>query len=236
MRIKITLLLLSLGLYLQACRKPQEVVNDKPAIKSISFVGIPQRNVQLDVHNSTITVQLPSLLPKEGLKPVLELVNGASVVRGIQADSTINNELGIRCSCNYSPSNIAESSIVVGNAIRTTYYRLRIIPSSGSLKPLENGVPLSFSRKTNELVLRFPVENLYTNPRITQLRFINLETGVGPILDADATCLNGCSNSVLNQLIFSFSSPNFNLKGFTPGIYKVIADGIEFPQRLVVTE
>ena len=62
-----------LGLVQLSCRKPQEVADDKPAIKSISFVGIPQQNVQLDVPNSTITVQLPSILPKEGLKPVMEL-------------------------------------------------------------------------------------------------------------------------------------------------------------------
>ena len=56
MKTTTALLLLSLGLCLQACRKPQEVVDDKPAIKSISFVGIPQQNVRLDVPNSTITV------------------------------------------------------------------------------------------------------------------------------------------------------------------------------------
>jgi len=231
----ITSLTLS-GLVQLSCRKPQEVADDKPAIKSISFVGIPQQNVQLDILNSTITVQLPSVLPKEGLKPMLELVNGASVVRGLLPDSTIS--ISSFCACNFPSGPFGavreESAIVVGNSARTTYYRLRIIPPTGPLKAINTDTQFVFSRKTKLLRMSLPVENLYTNPQVRQIDFTNVATGLKSIVNADAACLSGCSDKAPNQLFIGLSSPIE--RTLTPGTYKVTADGVEFPQKLVVTE
>ena len=230
------LLLLSLGLCIQSCRKPQEVVDDKPAIKSISFVGIPQQNVRLDIPNSTITVQLPSVLPKEGLKPVFELANGASLVRGLLPDSTIS--VSAYCACNFPSASYGpyreELAIVVGNAARTTYYRLRIIPPTGPLKAINTDTQFVFSRKTKLLRMSLPVENLYTNPQIRQVDFTNIATGLKSIVNADAVCLSGCSDESPNQLLISLTSPIE--RTLTPGTYTVSAGGIDFPQKLVVTE
>ncbi|GHB52387.1 hypothetical protein [Persicitalea jodogahamensis] len=235
MKTKTALLLLSLGLCLFACKKPQEVVDDKPAIKSISFEGIPAQNVRLDARTSIITVQLPAVLPEVGLKPVLELVNGASVVRGLLPDGTIS--VSSYCACNY-PSGAGTYkdtlAIVVGNAAKTTYYRLRIIPPTGPMKAIATDTQFVFSRQTKLLRLSLPVENLYTNPQVRQIDFINVATGLRSVVNADASCLSGCSDEAPNQLLINLTSP-IELR-LTPGTYKVTAGGVEFPQKLVVTE
>lgn len=235
MKTTAALLLLSLGLCLHSCNRPDEVADDRAAIKSISFAGVPPQNVTIDRARSTITILLPTDL-RGGLKPSFELSEGANVVGGLTTDGLVN--LGPYCYCGFKN---VQSSIVVDKEVSNSSFKYRRsclvkIANQGPLKPLDSDIPLTFSRKSKELVLRLPVENLYTNPYITQVELTNVETGVGPLLNADANCLNGCSNSALNQLIFTFSPPAFNLNGLTPGTYTVSAAGIEFPQKLVVTE
>ncbi|GHB52379.1 hypothetical protein [Persicitalea jodogahamensis] len=233
MKTKTALLLLVLGLH--SCNSPDEVPDDRAAIKSISFEGVPAQNVTIDRALSTINIRIPTEL-RGGLRPVLELNEGASVVGGLTADGLVN--LGPYCSCYI---NGAQSQIVVDKESSNSSLKYRRsyavkIVNQGPLKALDSTIPLTFSRKTNRLVMHLPVENLYTNPRISQLKFTNVETGVGPLLDADGNCLNSCSNSAINQLIFNFSAPTMSVQYLMPGTYTVSANGIEFPQKLVVTE
>lgn len=233
MKITTALLLLSLGLSLQACRNPDVVADDRAAIKSISFAGVPPQNVTIDRARSTITIQLPTDL-RGGLKPVLELNEGASVVGGLTADGFV--DLTPQCYCGIKDR---QSSIVVDTEISSSSFKHRRsyivrITNQGPLKALDSDIPLTFSRKTKELFLRLPVENLYTNPIITQVRFTNIVTGTTHIAGFDAVCLNTCDSRFTNQLIFRLTTPiEYTL---TPGTYKISAGGVEFPQKLVVTE
>ncbi|MBE9462046.1 hypothetical protein ACFP1I_12480 [Dyadobacter subterraneus] len=78
------------------------------------------------------------------------------------------------------------------------------------------------------------VEILYTNPSITTLMFTNLATGASALTNADAACLNSCKSTAPNQLIFSLGSPSEH--DLTPGTYSIAFNGLEFPQKLIVTE
>ena len=235
MKTTTALLLLSLGLCLHSCNRPDEVPDDRAAIKSISFAGVPSQNVTIDRARSTINILLPTDL-RGGLKPILELNEGASVVGGLTADGLVN--LTPYCYCQIKG---VQSSIVVDKEVSSSSFKHRRsyivkIANQGPLKALDSNTPLTFSRKTGQLILRLPVENLYTNPYITQVEFTNVETGAGPLFNADGNCLNTCSNGALNQLIFSFSAPTMSVQYLTPGTYTVSAGGVDFPQKLVVTE
>ena len=167
---------------------------------------------------------------------MFELVNGASLVRGLLPDSTIS--VSSYCACNFPSASYGpyreELAIVVGNATRTTYYRLRIIPPTGPLKAINTDTQFVFSQKTKLLRMSLPVENLYTNPQIRQIDFTNVATGLKSIVNADAVCLSGCSDKAPNQLFIGLTSPIEQT--LTPGTYTVSAGGIDFPQKLVVTE
>lgn len=233
MKTKIAILLLILGL--QSCNKSNPGLQG-PAIKSVSFEGVPSQNVDFDRARSTITIQLPTGL-RGGLKPTLELTDGTRVVSGVAANGFV--DLTPLCSCQGYQGRSATIMVGDTSAIATQRTRkgyLIRIANQGPLKALDSDIPLTFSRRTNKLVLYLPIENLYTNPYITQVKFTNVETGVGPLLNADGNCLNGCSNSALNQLIFSFSAPTMSVQYLTPGTYTVTAGGVDFPQKLVVTE
>ena len=233
MKTTTALLLLSLGLCLHSCNRPDEVPDDRAAIQSISFEGVPAQNVTIDRALSTINIRIPTEL-RGGLRPTLELNEGASVVGGLTADGLVN--LTPQCYC---AINGAQSQIVVDKESSNSSFKYRRsyivkVANQGPLKALDSDIPLTFSRKAKELYMRLPVENLYTNPHITQVDFTNVETGVGPSISADAVCLNTCDSRYTNQLIFRLTSPiEHYLK---PGTYTVSAGGVDFPQKLVVTE
>ena len=234
MKTTLTAVILSLGLCLYACRNPNEIDEGKPAIKSVSFVGVPQQNVDFNRAKSTITIQLPTEL-RGGLVPILELTDGTRVVSGLTADGFV--DLAPLCYCDdyRGPS----ATIMVGNTSSVATQRNRKgylikIANQGPLKVLDSDIPLTFSRKTGVLLLRLPVENLYTNPRITQIDFTDTATGKGAAVSADAVCLNTCDSKFTNQIIFKLSTPiGYTL---TPGTYKVSIGSLDFPQKLVVTE
>lgn len=235
MKTKITTAFISLILSLQSCNKPEDIPDDRATITSISFEGVPAQNVSIDRATSTISIKIPTDL-REGLKPDVELNEGASVVGGLTADGLVN--LGPYCSCGIKD---VQSSITVDKEASNSSLRYRRsylikIVNQGPLRALESDIPITFSRKTNRLEMHLPAENLYTNPYITQVKFTNVVTGAGTILNADGNCLNSCSNSALNQLIFSFSAPTMSVQYLTPGTYTVSAGGVDFPQKLVVTE
>ena len=234
MKIITALLLLSLSIYLQACRNPNEIDEGKPAIKSIFFEGVPPQNVDFDRARSTITIELPTNL-RGGLKPALELTDGARIVSGVTADGFV--DLTPLCYCQGYQGRSATIMIGDTSAIATQRTRkgyLIKIANQGPLKALDSDIPLTFSRKAKELYMRLPVENLYTNPHITQVDFTNVATALKEVAGFDAVCLNTCDNRYVNQLIFRLTSPiEHTLK---PGTYTVSIGDIVFPQKLVVTE
>lgn len=75
MKIATTLLIASVGAIISACQQRDDLTNQKPAIKAISFVGIPTQKVLFDAPNARITVQLPAIV-NGGLQPVLEINRG----------------------------------------------------------------------------------------------------------------------------------------------------------------
>lgn len=222
-----TLLLTSLGVLSLACK--DNITDDQPAIKAISFVGIPPQNIRFDAPNARITVQLPAVV-NGGLQPIFELTEGTRVLDGIMADKTI--DLSAFCTCNLS-SQPKKVILRVGNQQTTAVYELVVI-ATGTLKAQNTADQFTFSRKTKRLDLRLPVENLYSNPSVTMLLFTDVATGKVTSISADAVCLNSCISTAPNQLVFSLGSPIE--RELLPGTYTISLNGIRFPQRLVVIE
>ncbi|WP_428659972.1 hypothetical protein [Runella sp.] len=234
MKNTVTALLIVLAVGQQACRTSSDMDVTKPAIKSISFAGIPDKDVTLDALNHTITVRLPSVL-EEGLKPTLRLTDDAQILRGLTSTNTV--DLTSFCSCtknNYTE----EPGLAIGNTTTTVNYRLVILPPKGALKALASTAPLRFSRQTKLLSMNLPVENLYTNPHISTIEFTNSATGTSTRIQADGACLNACKSDAPNQLIINLSTPIE--RDLLPGTYSIAistANGVvTFPQRLIVTE
>lgn len=223
-------LLISLGLLQLTCQKPKEITDNGPAIKAISFAGIPDQNVHFDAPNGRITVQLPAVI-EGGLKPIFELTEGTQLIDGVMADGTI--DLSAFCYCNRS-SFPPKTILRVGNQKTTAVYEL-IVVATGSLKSQPVPVSqLSFSRQTKLLEMSLPVEHLYSNPEITRLTFTNLSGGQGAVIDADGACLNTCRGQNPNQLIFRISSPIESY--LRPGTYSISLGNLSFPQHLVVSD
>ncbi|GAB4024506.1 hypothetical protein [Spirosoma gilvum] len=222
--------LLGLGLLQLACQKPKEITDDRPAIKAISFVGVPNQNVRFDAPNGRITVHLPPVI-EGGLKPIFELTEGAQLLDGVMADGTI--DLSVFCYCNRSGQS-PKVILRVGNQKTTAVYEL-IVVATGSLKPQQApATQLSFSRQTKLLELNLPVEHLYSHPDITRLTFTNLAGGQAAVIDADGACLTTCRGEDPNQLIIRLSSPiEYSLQ---PGTYSISIGNLTFPQRLVVSD
>ncbi|QHV99020.1 hypothetical protein [Spirosoma endbachense] len=224
-----TLLMASLGTFSLACQQQDNLADEKPAIKAISFVGIPTQNVRFDASNARITVQLPAIV-NGGLQPVFELTQGTQVLDGVMADKTI--DLSAFCACN--PSNHPKKIILrVGNQKTTAVYEL-VVVATGPLKARNTADQFIFSRKTKRLDLRLPVENLYSNPHVDMLLFTDVVTGHVTRISADAACLNGCISNAPNELVFSLGSPIE--QELLPGTYTISVTGIGFPQHLVVTD
>ncbi|GAB3269756.1 hypothetical protein GCM10027347_39980 [Larkinella harenae] len=230
MKTVIPFLILGFSLLLQACHPPGDESNGRPAIRSVSFVGIPDQNVRFDAANARITVQLPAVL-SGGLQPVFKLTDEARVVDGLLADHTL--DLTPFCSCNPFSNQPTEITLKVGDQTTTATYKLRVIPS-GTLKAVSSNSPSTFSRQTKRLEMRLPVENLYTNPRFSMLVFTNVSTGEKIRISADAACLNSCQSTAPNQLIFDLRTPIETR--LMPGTYTLTADGMDFSQPLIVTD
>lgn len=219
-------LIVLLTCMLSACAEPDEETN-RPFIKTVSFAGIPNENIVLDKAKSRITVQLPAIL-KGGLKPVMELSDGAQVVHGLTQENTI--DLTSLCVCNYDNERI---TLRLDNQKAQAVYEIVVIPE-GSLRAQNTSEKFTFSRYGDRMELSLPVENLYTSPHVDMLFFTNLETGKEEMISADAACLNRCNSLDHNRMIFSLSSPIE--KYLKPGIYKIAFNNIKFPQQLVVTD
>jgi len=199
-----------------------------PSIRAVSFSGIPQKDVTFDSRTSTIIVKLSAIL-ENGLKPEIELSDGAEVVSGLLPDNTI--DLASYRQCNQTEEK--EISLRISDGSENSTYILQIV-QTGKLKVISELRDLTFSRKTKRLEMSLRLEILYTNPSITMLMFTNLATGTSVLINAEAACLNSCKSTAPNQLIFSLGSPIEH--DLTPGTYSIAFNGLEFPQKLIVTE
>lgn len=235
MKTTVAAILIVFGLYLHSCRSLDQEIVGSPAIKSVAFVGIPPQNIDFDQGRSTITIKIPSDL-RDGLQPILELTDGTRVVSGITPDGFL--DLTPLCYC--QPSQGLTATLMVGDSspvnsqLNRKGYLIKVA-NQGPLKALDSSIPLTFSLKTKKLNLRLPVENLYTNPKVDLITFTNVKIDIEPVrISADATCLNTCDSKFVNQLIINLTTPIE--KRLKPGTYKISAGGIDFPQKLIVTE
>jgi hypothetical protein len=213
-------------LMISACKQSGGVI-DKPSIEAISFVGIPNENVNFDKTKSRITVKLPAVL-EGGLQPIVELSEGAKIVQGLTPENTI--DISSLCRCNKTNEKMM---LRLDNKGILSAYEVIVVPE-GQLRALNTNEPFTFSRKGDRIELSLPVENLYTNPHVDMLLFTNMETGDVETITADAACLNSCYGSEYNRMIFSLHSPIE--KYLKPGSYALEFNNIKFPQKLVVTE
>jgi hypothetical protein len=208
------------------CKESSSPVDDMPAIRSISFEGLPDQNVTFDARNSEITVRMPAVL-EGGLKPVMKLTEGAEVV-GLLPDGSI--DISTFCGC-IKPT---ESLILrIANQAKTATYTLKIV-STGPLAPQNVYEETTFSRKTGVLKLTLPVKNLYNNYRIDVISFIDEDGKNSTRISADGACVTGCLPDKPNRIAITLYAPiDRELK---PGKYRVEIMGMKFPQRLVVVD
>ncbi|HEV7382767.1 MAG TPA: hypothetical protein VGN64_23390 [Dyadobacter sp.] len=213
--------------FIFSCKNPDETP-DKPFIKSVSFVGISAENVSLDAANSRITVNLPAVL-KGGLRPVVELSEGASIVDGIMPEKTM--DLTSLCGCSSDPKQI---TLRLENQGVSAIYKVMVVPG-GPLGAQQADVPIHFTRNGDWVELSLPVENLYTSPKVTILSFTNLKTGRHEFVSADGACLNRCSGTEPDRILFALTNPIQSI--LKPGnSYKVAFNNIDFPQPLIIPD
>lgn len=214
------------GSFLLGCKESSEPVSDIPAIRSISFEGLPDQNVTFDARNSVITVRMPPVL-EGGLKPVMKLTEGAQPV-GLLSDGTI--DISAFCFC-VKPT---ETPLLrIGNQTKTATYVLNIVPT-GPLAPQDIYEETTFSRKTGVLKMSLPVKNLYNNERIDVISFKSEDGKSSARIYADGACLTGCRAEEPNRIAITLYPPiDRELK---PGKYEIEIKGMKFPQRLVVVD
>lgn len=232
---KSNLILLFLAIFfLSNCEKPFKY--EQATIEAVSFDGIPDSDVAIDAGNRIITVSVPPIL-NGGLRPVFKLSKDAQVFDGLTSEKTV--DMTPFCSCIQS-NEPKEAIIRVSNSTSLTVYKLRV-KANGELKALPSTEKISFSRQTEHLVMILPVENLYSNPKITEFEFTNLDTGQVVLLNTDEVCVMQCKADRLNQLTFDLFYPaKMNpVNSLNPGIYSIrlgsLPKLISFPEKLIVT-
>lgn len=208
------------------CKDSSAPVDDMPAIQSISFEGLPAKNVTFDARNSVITVRMPAVLDG-GLKPVMKLTEGAQAI-GLLSDGTI--DISAFCFC-VKPT---ETPLLrIGNQTKTATYVLNIVPT-GPLAPQDIYEETTFSRKTGVLKMSLPAKNLYNNERIDVISFKSEDGKSSAQIYADGACLTGCRAEEPNRISITLYPPiDRELK---PGKYEIEIKGMKFPQRLVVVD
>lgn len=222
-RFLLTSLICSTVLF--GCKDSSAPVDDMPAIRSISFVGVPHQNVTFDAANSLITVRMPAVL-EGGLKPVMELTEGTEAI-GLLPDGTVDISAFCRA---IKPSDPVY--LRVGNRAKTATYRMDIL-TSGELAPQDSYEETTFSRKSEILKLSLPVRNQYNLPHLDRIVFEREDGTDSAIIYADGAPLAGCASEP-NRLSIQLYAPIQHV--LKPGKYKIQVGNIKFPQRLVVVD
>jgi hypothetical protein len=222
---KSLLISLFVGSLLMGCKDSPEPVDDMPAIKSISFAGLPDQNVTFDARNSAITVRMPAVL-EGGLRPVMKLTEGAEPI-GLLPDGTVD----ISAFCRVTKPN-EPVYLRIGNRTKTATYRMDIV-TTGELAPQDIYEETTFSRKSETLKLNLPVRNQYNLPHLDRITFEREDGTDGAVIYADGAPLAGCGSQP-NRLSIQLYAPI--QKVLKPGKYKIQVGNIKFPQRLIVVD
>lgn len=171
---KTLLISLATPLFFGSCEKAEKVEVKKPAIEYVSFARIPVTDLKFDRKLRTITLQLPAVLPDEGLIPAFGLSEDARIVQGLTPTGKL--DLSLIDVCDRSDRANREVEVVVANQAGTdsAAYRLVLVSPSGCPVPLERMSNYLFGRadKNRETTeYRLPLKNVYQNFRIRSLRF-----------------------------------------------------------------
>ncbi len=227
-----------------------DIDESKTLIKSISFVGIPDKDVTIDQRTRTIMVQIPSILPDGGLVPKFELSRNAEVREGLTPSGKII--LTPYCRCIPSGASKQEARLLISLKTTgpdyppTTTYRVLLSPPGGCLEAIDD-LPITYTRpkddSTFRILIHLPVKNLYTNPLVHAIFLKNKETGkIRQFFTVSAGfCLNSCDEEQANRLTYPFPSGDVS-RNLPSGNYEVsIETGcnnaiIKFSQPLVYTK
>lgn len=239
-------LLVALGI--TSCNKAVDVDSGLPRITSISFIGIPAKDIEIDQINRTVTIRISDLLPSQGLVPTIETSSGAKVTQGLTAGGKL--DLTPFCSCYSGPQSKPTSQLVLsqknngtGNELTSTYQVILSSPAQ-NLEPIPD-VPITYSKIPDSdaifINIHLPVRNLYRNPYVNAIFFKNSKTGVksGYYLEGP-NCINACLDTVANRMTIVYRT-DVGTK-LTTGTYEVSIrtadreDFIIFPQLFTYSE
>ena len=210
--------------------KKSEIDESKPLIKSISFAGIPAKDVILDQKLHQITIRVPALLPAEGLVPTLELTSNAEVSKGLTPQGKL--DLTRFCECGHAAGLDEESQLVIStNAAHAndfsipTIYNVALITPPGCPEP-NSDLPVSFTRHKTPynggqdfIYLHLPIRNLYQSTHIDGVFLKNMATGqTYSNLFYEVPCINMCDNDSINRLTVPFDTKLIDLP---TGTYEV---------------
>lgn len=248
MKAVINILALSLALALTACQK-NEIDESKPLIKSISFVGIPDKDVTLDQKYHQITIKIPALLPAEGLVPTIELTRNSVVSKGFTPQGKL--DLTRFCECGHAAGLNEESQLVIthdpankNNLSIPTIYNVALVTPPGCPEPNVN-LPVTFTRSITPynggqdfIYLHLPMKNLYQSPHINGVFLKNVATNqTYSNLFYEIPCINICNNDSINRLTVPFDTKLINLPNGTYEVsIRASCDGekvpVIFPTRI----
>ena len=237
-----SLFVLSLVALLISCKKPKEVDDGRPRIKSISIAGIPQKDIEFIPERYVINVQLPVVAPEGGFKPTFKLTDNTEFIGGLTANGMFDNTCGGRV---LKVANDQKTAIYRN----ITSYQINFKPAPGCPKPVENR-SITYSRgssSSNFMYINLPVTNAYSDFCVSAITLKDVSTGkqhfYGNILNV--SCIGGLCSSGDNRLGVLFS-PGWASDKFPsgPGSYEVsiiISCGgdnrtVTFPQPLVFKE
>lgn len=220
-----------------SCKKPQELDDGRPRIKSVSIAGIPQKDIVFDAARYLITVQLPAVAPEGGLKPAFELTSKTEFLEGLTPDGRFNQACGGRM---LKVANDQKTAIYRN----TTSYQITFLPAPGCPDPLDG--PITYSRDSinvSSLRINVPLKNPFSSFRVYGITLKNVSTGklfdntLPPYL---TLYLNLCPSEADNRvqvLYDSSASPPPDPGTYEVTIALVCEEGnkrLTFPQPLVL--
>ncbi len=230
-----SIIFLSLIAFLFSCNENEDPSKERPKIESVSFAGIPDKNVELDHRLSRIIVQSPMELPPEGLKPTFKLSRNTEILQGITSDGLLI--ASVPCGCrsvdeNYNKHGAGAVKVANDNRVgpyrSTRTYSILVLPNKGCPKPIDN-LPINYVQDEQNgrglVWIYLPVSNLYTNPCVNHIILKNLETGErqgNSSIPYLLYYLNGCDYRFTNYMKIRYEIDQRTK--LVPGSYEVAVE------------
>ncbi len=249
MKTTAKLLTVSLLLFSLSCKKQEDPDAEKPFIKSISFKNLPDKDVQFDPKQHTITIQIPPVVPDEGFIPILDLSNKTEVIGGVNSSGALNLSAFGGCRGYDKPKPEGTLTLANDEYIRTyrtqRSYRVIALPAKGNLEPITE-LPITYTRlpeNSGFITISLPFKNLYQNPQVIIIGLKNLTTGKGygySLAPAGSPCVNYCNANKMNRMMLLYDTGSGG--GLPVGSYEISVvtslspDRVTFPQPLVIKE